>query len=51
MRKLNDNELEKIDGGAVSVGVVGAIILAVTSISVIASGIFKGYTNPGGCND
>ncbi len=51
MKKIEAQELEKINGGSASVGMVGAIILAVTSVSIIISGIFKGYTNPRGCNE
>ncbi len=51
MKKIDELELDKIDGGSASVGVVGTILLAFTTISVIAAGIFKGYTNPEGCNE
>ena len=51
MKKLNEKELENIYGGSASIGVVGTIFLAFTTISVIVSGIFKGYTTPGACND
>jgi len=51
MKKVDEKELERINGGSATVGMVGAIIMAVTSVSIIISGIFKGYTNPRGCNE
>lgn len=49
MIRLNENELNKIEGGmSVSAGV--GIGLIVTSVITFFAGIIKGYTNPEVCN-
>ena len=49
MKKLNDNELIKIEGGgAITTGI--GISLIVSSVIVFLSGIVRGYTNPEACN-
>lgn len=49
MIKLNENELNNIEGGAaVSTGIgIGMIVSAVV---IFLSGIIRGYTNPEACN-
>lgn len=51
MKKIETQELESINGGSASIGVVGIVTIAITAITVFASGIFKGYTTPEGCNE
>ncbi len=49
MIKLNENELNNIEGGMTVTAGIG-IGLAISSIVVFLSGIIKGYTNPEVCN-
>ncbi|MBR4619135.1 MAG: hypothetical protein IKO49_07510 [Bacilli bacterium] len=51
MKKLENNKLEGVVGGAASIGIFGGIILAVTTISVFISGVLEGFTHPRGCNE
>jgi bacteriocin-like protein len=49
MKKLSENELNKIEGGmSVSAGI--GIGLLVTSVLSFLAGVIKGYTNPEVCN-
>ena len=44
---LTDKEMKKIDGGAVSWGIVAGVAAAI----VYLIGCFSGYTNPTKCNN
>jgi len=47
MKKINDNELEQINGGGFSWGIAAGVVAAITFIV----GIIEGYTNPIKCNN
>lgn len=47
IKKINDNELDKISGGGIEWFAVG---LGITTLVVFISGIIEGYTNPGRCS-
>jgi len=47
MKKVNDEELKKVEGGGFSWGIAAGIIAAVTFII----GVIEGYTNPSKCNN
>ena len=49
MIRLNENELNNIEGGEVISTGIG-IGLIVSTIVIFLSGVFKGYTNPEACN-
>lgn len=51
MEKVDIKNLDKITGGSASVGMVSVVFLAITTVSVLLSGIFSGYTNPRSCNE
>lgn len=48
MRKINDNELDKISGGGIEWFGIG---VAITTLIIFVSGIIEGFTNPGRCSD
>lgn len=48
IKKINNNELDKISGGAIEWFGIG---LAVAAFVVFLSGIIEGYTNPGRCSE
>lgn len=45
MKALESEELKKITGGSVWVGI------AIAAIVVFLSGVLEGFTNPGRCNN
>ena len=45
--ELNNYELAKVDGGAISWGLVGCI----GGVLAYLIGVFSGYTNPNRCNN
>lgn len=47
MNKVEEKDLEKIDGGGLSWGIVAGIVAGVTFII----GLIEGYTNPSACNN
>ncbi len=52
MKVLNDNELERVTGGAIGTTTLIVLIgIGVVSLIVFLSGVFNGYTNPGRCNN
>lgn len=52
MKVLNDNELEKVTGGAIGTTTLIVLIgIGVAALIVFLSGVFNGYTNPGRCNN
>ena len=52
MKVLNDNELERVTGGAIGTTTLIVLIgIGVVSLVVFLSGVFNGYTNPGKCNN
>ena len=52
MKVLNDNELERVTGGAIGTTTLIVLIgIGVVSFVVFLSGVFNGYTNPGRCNN
>jgi hypothetical protein len=46
MKKINEEDLKKINGGTAGIGTV----LAIAGTILFFFGIFEGYTNPGKCN-
>ncbi len=46
MKKLNQEELEKINGGSASI-----IILGILAVGTIIAGIIDGITRPLGCHE
>jgi len=46
MKKINNNELKKINGGGISVGVV----IVVSALISFVSGIIAGIASPDACN-
>ena len=47
MHTLEENELYEVNGGGVSVGIIGAIIAGV----IFLIGAVEGYVNPQKCNN
>jgi len=47
MKKINDKELEQIEGGGISWGIALGIVAAVTFVV----GVVDGYINPIKCNE
>lgn len=47
MKKINDNELEKVQGGGFSWGIAAGVVAAITFIV----GVIDGYINPAKCNN
>lgn len=47
IKKISDDELEKIKGGSAAAIWIG---LAVTAVVVFLSGVIEGITNPERCN-
>ncbi len=50
MNKIEKEKLENITGGG-SITAAGIVVLAISAVSVLISGIFQGYTHPRGCNE
>ena len=48
IKKLDDNMLEKVNGGSLEWVGVG---LLVTALVVFLSGVLEGFTNPGRCSN
>ena len=51
MERIEEEKLNNISGGSVTLGTVGIIFLAFTAISALVSGFLDGYTHPKGCNE
>lgn len=51
MTKLDNEKLEEISGGSVTLGAIGLIFLGFTAVAALVSGIISGYTHPKGCNE
>ena len=47
IRRINDENLEKIKGGAMISVWTGIVV---TAIVIFVSGVIEGITNPGRCN-
>ena len=51
MTKLDNEKLEEIAGGSVTIGAIGLIFLGFTALTAVVSGIISGYTHPKSCNE
>ena len=47
IKKVEDNDLEKVNGGSLEWVGVG---LAIAALVVFLSGVIEGFTNPGRCS-